>query len=86
MNRNTAGVGTSAGMVAPAAGGGVLAQWDDILAAAALELSGHARAVAIDVTGPSTSKDSLGGMVGNCGKGPLERLAGQAGLCPAGAS
>ncbi len=70
-------------MVAP---GGVLAYWDDTLAAAALELTGRARAVAIYITGPSTSKGPLGGMVGNRGKGPLKRLAGQAGLCPAGAS
>ncbi|MEV6132005.1 DciA family protein [Streptomyces violaceusniger] len=39
---------TERGMVAPAAGGGVLAQWDDILAAAAPELAGHAQAVKFD--------------------------------------
>ncbi|MBL1120875.1 DUF721 domain-containing protein [Streptomyces sp. 110] len=40
---------TERGMVAPAAaGGGVLAQWDGILAAAARELTGHARAVKFD--------------------------------------
>ncbi|MDX2835489.1 DciA family protein [Streptomyces scabiei] len=39
---------TERGMVAPAAGGSVLAQFDAILAAAALELAGHARAVAFD--------------------------------------
>ncbi len=35
-------------MVAPAAGGSVLAQFDDILAAAAPELAGHVQAVAFD--------------------------------------
>ncbi|WP_413105544.1 DUF721 domain-containing protein [Streptomyces sp. Inha503] len=40
---------TERGMVAPAAGGGVLAQWDDILAAAAPELTGHAQAVKFDM-------------------------------------
>ncbi|GAB2606384.1 hypothetical protein GCM10027168_44070 [Streptomyces capparidis] len=35
-------------MTAPAAGGSVLAQWDDILAAVAPELAGHAQAVAFD--------------------------------------
>ncbi|GAA1924116.1 DciA family protein [Streptantibioticus ferralitis] len=39
---------TERGMVAPAAGGSVLARWDDVLAAAAPELAGHARAVAFD--------------------------------------
>ncbi|MGW7620757.1 DUF721 domain-containing protein [Streptomyces antimycoticus] len=39
---------TERGMVAPAAGGSVLAQWDDILAAAAPELTGHAQAVKFD--------------------------------------
>ncbi|MEU0214847.1 DUF721 domain-containing protein [Streptomyces sp. NPDC006265] len=39
---------TERGMVTPAAGGSVLAQFDDILAAAAPELTGHARAVAFD--------------------------------------
>ena len=36
------------GMAAPAAGGSVLAQFDDILAAAAPELAGHVQAVAFD--------------------------------------
>ncbi|GHE24345.1 DciA family protein [Streptomyces capillispiralis] len=36
------------GMVAPAAGGSVLAQFDDILAAAAPELAGHVQAVGFD--------------------------------------
>ncbi|CAM5553172.1 hypothetical protein [Streptomyces fumanus] len=35
-------------MVAPAAGGSVLAQFDAILAAAAPELAGHVQAVAFD--------------------------------------
>ncbi|MFI9255264.1 DUF721 domain-containing protein [Streptomyces sp. NPDC053069] len=35
-------------MVAPAAGGSVLAEFDDILAAAAPELAGHVQAVAFD--------------------------------------
>ncbi|MFJ8546291.1 DciA family protein [Streptomyces sp. NPDC093586] len=39
---------TERGMVAPAAGGGVLAQFDDILAAAAPELAGHVQAVGFD--------------------------------------
>ncbi|GGM19773.1 hypothetical protein GCM10010129_75110 [Streptomyces fumigatiscleroticus] len=39
---------TERGMVAPAAGGSVLAQFDDILAAAAPELAGHVRAVTFD--------------------------------------
>jgi hypothetical protein len=39
---------TERGMVAPAAGGSVLAQFDDILAAAAPELAGHAQAVKFD--------------------------------------
>lgn len=39
---------TERGMVAPAAGGSVLAQFDDILAAAAPELAGHLRAVGFD--------------------------------------
>jgi hypothetical protein len=39
---------TERGMVAPAAGGSVLAQFDDLLAAAAPELAGHARAVGFD--------------------------------------
>lgn len=39
---------TERGMEAPAAGGSVLAQWEDILAAAAPELAGHARAVGFD--------------------------------------
>ncbi|MFF9818974.1 hypothetical protein [Streptomyces sp. NPDC014006] len=39
---------TERGMVAPAAGGSVLAQFDDILAAAAPELAGHVQAVAFD--------------------------------------
>ncbi|MFF3699469.1 hypothetical protein [Streptomyces sp. NPDC002221] len=36
------------GMVAPAAGGSVLAQFDSIVAAAAPELVGHVKAVAFD--------------------------------------
>ncbi|CAL9676273.1 DciA family protein [Streptomyces sp. enrichment culture] len=39
---------TERGMVAPAAGGSVLAQFDDILAAAAPELAGHVQAVGFD--------------------------------------
>ncbi|MFJ4343130.1 DciA family protein [Streptomyces sp. NPDC088915] len=39
---------TERGLVAPAAGGSVLAQWDTILTAAAPELAGHVRAVAVD--------------------------------------
>ncbi|WP_413812676.1 hypothetical protein [Streptomyces sp. OE57] len=39
---------TERGMVAPAAGGDVLARFDDILAAAAPELTGHAQAVKFD--------------------------------------
>ncbi|MEV0982379.1 DciA family protein [Streptomyces sp. NPDC049915] len=39
---------TERGMVAPAASGSVLAQLDDILAAAAPELAGHVQAVAFD--------------------------------------
>ncbi|MFE0777092.1 DUF721 domain-containing protein [Streptomyces sp. NPDC058861] len=39
---------TERGLVAPAAGGSVLAQWDTILTAAAPELAGHVRAVAYD--------------------------------------
>ncbi|MFJ1998491.1 hypothetical protein [Streptomyces asiaticus] len=39
---------TERGMVAPAADGGVLAQWDALLAAAVRELTGHARAVKFD--------------------------------------
>ncbi|WP_033210460.1 DUF721 domain-containing protein [Streptomyces bikiniensis] len=39
---------TERGLVAPAAGGSVLARFDDILAAAAPELAGHVRAVGFD--------------------------------------
>jgi hypothetical protein len=39
---------TERGLVAPAAGGSVLARWGDILAAAAPELAGHVAAVAFD--------------------------------------
>ncbi|MFG2841115.1 DciA family protein [Streptomyces zaomyceticus] len=39
---------TERGLVAPAAGGSVLAQFDDILAAIAPELAGHVRAVGFD--------------------------------------
>jgi hypothetical protein len=39
---------TERGMVAPAAGGSILAQFDDILAAAAPELTGHVKAVGFD--------------------------------------
>ncbi|MEU8622654.1 DUF721 domain-containing protein [Streptomyces sp. NPDC048623] len=39
---------TERGLVAPAAGGSVLAQWETILAAAAPELSGHVQAVGFD--------------------------------------
>ncbi|MFE4540214.1 DciA family protein [Streptomyces scopuliridis] len=39
---------TERGMVAPAAGGSVLAQWETILAAAAPELTGHVQAVRFD--------------------------------------
>lgn len=39
---------TERGLVAPAAGGSVLAQFDDILAAATPELAGHVRAVGFD--------------------------------------
>jgi hypothetical protein len=39
---------TERGMAAPAAGGSVLAQFDDILAAAAPELAGHVQAVGFD--------------------------------------
>ncbi|MFF5638241.1 DciA family protein [Streptomyces sp. NPDC012825] len=39
---------TERGLIAPAAGGSVLAQWDTILTAAAPELAGHVRAVAVD--------------------------------------
>ncbi|MFJ9428413.1 DUF721 domain-containing protein [Streptomyces sp. NPDC101490] len=39
---------TERGLVAPAAGGSVLAQWETILTAAAPELAGHVRAVAYD--------------------------------------
>ncbi|MDX3170277.1 DciA family protein [Streptomyces scabiei] len=39
---------TERGMVVPAAGGSVLAQFDDILAAAAPELAGHVQAVKFD--------------------------------------
>ncbi|MFJ4585118.1 DUF721 domain-containing protein [Streptomyces echinatus] len=39
---------TERGMVAPAAGGSVLAQFDDILAAAAPELAGHVQAIGFD--------------------------------------
>ncbi|MFB7918661.1 hypothetical protein [Streptomyces sp. NPDC056061] len=38
---------TERGLVAPT-GGGILACWDDILAAAAPELAGHVRGVAFD--------------------------------------
>ncbi|WP_413752163.1 hypothetical protein NRF20_06010 [Streptomyces sp. R-74717] len=40
---------TERGMVAPAVGGSILAQFDDILAAAVPELAGRAQAVAFDV-------------------------------------
>ncbi|MET8820469.1 hypothetical protein [Streptomyces rochei] len=40
---------TERGMVAPAAGGSVLAHFDDILAAVVPELAGHVQAVAFDV-------------------------------------
>ncbi|PLW66693.1 DUF721 domain-containing protein, partial [Streptomyces sp. DJ] len=39
---------TERGLVAPAAGGSVLAQWETILAAAAPELAGHVKAVKFD--------------------------------------
>ncbi|MEU8764838.1 hypothetical protein [Streptomyces sp. NPDC048659] len=39
---------TERGLVAPAAGGSVLARFDEILAAAAPELAGHAKAVSFD--------------------------------------
>ncbi|WP_314223590.1 DciA family protein [Streptomyces zaehneri] len=39
---------TERGMVAPAAGGSVLAQFNDVLAAAAPELAGHVQAVGFD--------------------------------------
>ncbi|GGY78974.1 hypothetical protein GCM10010363_69890 [Streptomyces omiyaensis] len=39
---------TERGLVAPAAGGSVLAQWEAILAAAAPELAGHVQAVGFD--------------------------------------
>ncbi|MFJ4343124.1 DUF721 domain-containing protein [Streptomyces sp. NPDC088915] len=39
---------TECGLVAPAAGGSVLAQFDDILAVTAPELAGHVRAVGFD--------------------------------------
>jgi len=39
---------TERGLAAPAAGGSVLARWDDILAAAAPELAGHVQAVKFD--------------------------------------
>ncbi|MFI1719233.1 DUF721 domain-containing protein [Streptomyces litmocidini] len=39
---------TERGLVAPAAGGSVLAQWEAILAAVAPELAGHVQAVAFD--------------------------------------
>ncbi|MFF8604053.1 hypothetical protein ACF065_33685 [Streptomyces sp. NPDC015232] len=39
---------TERGLVAPAAGGSVLAQWETILAAAAPELAGHVQAVKFD--------------------------------------
>ncbi|MGW9454226.1 DciA family protein [Streptomyces sp. NPDC055632] len=39
---------TERGLIAPAAGGSVLAQWDTILTTAAPELAGHVRAVAYD--------------------------------------
>ncbi|WP_234363964.1 MULTISPECIES: DciA family protein [unclassified Streptomyces] len=39
---------TERGLVAPAAGGSVLAQWETILAAAAPELTGHVQAVKLD--------------------------------------
>ncbi|MFB7355992.1 DciA family protein [Streptomyces gardneri] len=39
---------TKCGLVAPAAGGSVLAQWEAILAAAAPELAGHVQAVKFD--------------------------------------
>ncbi|MEU2181043.1 DciA family protein [Streptomyces thermolilacinus] len=39
---------TERGLVAPAAGGSVLAQWNTILAAAAPELAGHVQAVGFD--------------------------------------
>ncbi|WP_232791302.1 DciA family protein [Streptomyces kanasensis] len=39
---------TERGLVAPAAGGSVLAQWENILAAAAPELAGHVQATAFD--------------------------------------
>ncbi|MEU5810948.1 DciA family protein [Streptomyces sp. NPDC047718] len=39
---------TERGLVAPAAGGSVLAQWEAILAAAAPELAGHVQAVKFD--------------------------------------
>ncbi|MFE1028573.1 DciA family protein [Streptomyces sp. NPDC058818] len=39
---------TERGMVAPVAGGGVLARFDDILAAAAPELAGHVQALGFD--------------------------------------
>ncbi|MFH9968341.1 hypothetical protein ACH4PR_44770 [Streptomyces mirabilis] len=60
---------TERGMVAPAAGGSVLAQFDDVLAVAAPELAGHARAVAfhadtgrLDVvpTPPRTARSCAG--------------------------
>src|SRR4051812_49427464 len=39
---------TERGLVAPAAGGSILARWETILAAAAPELAGHVTAVAFD--------------------------------------
>ncbi|MFC8492980.1 hypothetical protein ACFUJU_19695 [Streptomyces sp. NPDC057235] len=39
---------TERGLVAPAAGGSVLAQWEAILATAAPELAGHVQAVGFD--------------------------------------
>ncbi|WP_241847761.1 DciA family protein [Streptomyces sp. CB02009] len=39
---------TERGLVAPAAGGSVLAQWETILAAAAPELAGHVKATGLD--------------------------------------
>ncbi|MFC7795721.1 DciA family protein [Streptomyces cinereoruber] len=39
---------TERGLIAPAAGGSVLAQWDTILTTAAPELAGHVKAVAVD--------------------------------------
>ncbi|MEU6593248.1 hypothetical protein ABZ923_29165 [Streptomyces sp. NPDC046881] len=61
---------TERGMVAPDAGGSVLAQFDDILAAAAPELAGHVQAVAFD---SDTGAQSCAGARRSCSRPPTRR-------------